>query len=238
MKKLLPFLLVSHIILSLFTSCATVFPEHEITQNNPDAQCPKCSSIAVSGKMKSKPFEAPSSASIFFLDLIFLRTETAFYWEGTVQIDEKETALSFKMIKNGGAFEGSTWNKTAYVENLSCGKIEFECKAGFDSNQMPPMEEFGYFITGGKVYFVYVATKDGLGGANIMHNPTNVKFVIECESSKRVCEIYTDKKILDKYQLKGNFNDSAEDEILKLLSGITASFYKAALDCMNVKVEK
>ncbi len=223
------------IALSLFLcSCATVFPAYKISQDATTEQTNTDEKLLVSGELKLNRLKGIHSWKLALFDLFFNRESNIYEWNGTIQLNSELIPLTFEIICNEGI--NAEQGILVGMQNLTCKEVSFDLKESLDNRSMLPMEEFGYFITGGKVYFVYVATKDGLGGANIMHNPTNVKFIIECESSNRVCEIYTDKKILDKYKLKGEFSDSAEDETIKLLSGITASFYKAALDCMNVKV--
>lgn len=225
--------------LALLVSCATTFPEHEIY---PDFESSvfEQEPIVISGTLKSKAFSAPSDWTTVITDLILLRSESFFEYEGTVSIGEESTDCFLKILKNSPVFADDNGEQITNIFEIDCGKIKYVPHGALANKKLPPLSEIGYFWIDGQKFFVYASNKDKINYAEAENRPMDVIIEIEDENNGSKMTLFSMESIMDTYSFakkKSDSDDSESDKAMQILAGITASFYKASLRIMGVKVK-
>ena len=223
----------------IFASCTTTFPEHEIY---PDFECADSEKepIVISGALKSKAFSAPSDWTTFLADLILLRSESLFDYDGTVCVGEERTNYFLKIMENSPLFADDDGERLTNILEMDCGKIKYVPYGALANKKLSPLSELGYFWIEGQKFFVYASSKDKINYAEAEKRPMDVIFEIENENIDSKMTLFSRESIMDTYifaKKKSDSDDSESDKVMQILAGITASFYKASLRIMGAKVK-
>ncbi len=226
---------------SLFhlVSCATTFPAHEI---HPDFECDDSERepIVISGTLKPQTLSAPSDWATFLADMFLLRSESMFNYDGTVCVGEERTNYFLKIMENSPLFADDDGERLTNILEMDCGKIKYVPYGALANKKLSPLSEIGYFWIEGQKFFVYASSKDKINYAEAEKRPMDVIIEIEDENNGSKMTLFSRESIMDTYifaKKKSDSDDSESDKVMQILAGITASFYKASLRIMGVKVK-